>query len=94
VPLRNDGNTPTTKTPATFTLVFSSNGTEAGTVYQTTATSRIALKAHQSKPQKLTFTIPASASLPAGTYTLILKLNAELNDTNGQVITTLPASVV
>ena len=37
IPLRNDGNVPTTKSPATYTLIVSTDGTEAGAVFQTTA---------------------------------------------------------
>jgi hypothetical protein len=94
VPLRNDGNFATTKMPATYTLTLSSDGTEAGGVYQTDTTARINLKPNQSRPQKVSFTVPASAALTAGTYTLIVKLNAELNDTNGQIVSSVPLSVV
>jgi hypothetical protein len=93
VPLRNDGNVPTTKSPATYTLIVSTDGTEAGAVFQTTAVGKLALKPATAKPQKLSLTFPAG-SVPPGSYTLIVKVNAELNDTNDQVVTTLPVTFV
>jgi hypothetical protein len=92
VPLRNDGNVATAKSPTTYTLVFSTTAAESGAVFQTTTTAKISLKSHQSKPQKVNFTLPAGA-LSAGAYTLLLKLSADLNDTNGQVLSTTPAIV-
>jgi hypothetical protein len=92
VPMRNDGNIATSKTPATYTLEFSTDG-GAMSVFQMTATGKVRLKAGQSKPQKVSFVVPAG-SVPAGTYSLVVKLSAELNDTNSQVVTTVPVSVV
>jgi hypothetical protein len=93
VPLRNDGNAPTKKTPATYTLILSSDGTEAGAVAQTTATGRINLKPGKSKPQKVRFTLPAGTS-SAGSFTMLVKLSAELNDTNGAVVASIPVTIV
>jgi hypothetical protein len=93
VPLRNDGNVPTTKSPAAYTLIVSTDGTEAGAVFQTTAAGKLALKPATAKPQKLSLTFPAGSVLP-GSYTLIVKVNAELNDTNDQIVTTLPVTFV
>jgi hypothetical protein len=93
VPLRNDGNAPTTKTPSTYTLIFSTTGTEAGAAGQTTATGKVNLKAGVTKPQKVRFTLPAG-SVSAGSYTVLVKISAELNDTSGQVIATVPVTVI
>jgi hypothetical protein len=93
VPLRNDGNVSTTKTPATYTLIVSSDGTEAGGVYQTTATGKISLRPGQAKPQKVRLTFPAG-TFAAGAYTIVVKVDAPLNDTNGQIVTTLPVTFV
>jgi hypothetical protein len=93
VPLRNDGNVATAKTPGTYTLIFSSDGSEAGAAYQTAATGKIALKPHQFKPQKVSFFVPVG-SLAAGLYTVLVKVSADLNDTNGQIVGTLPVAVV
>jgi hypothetical protein len=94
VPLQNIGNVPTTKTPATYTVIVSSDGTEGGAVFQTSATGKVALKPNASKAQKLAVTFPAGAFSP-GTYTIIVKLNsADLNDTNGQTVAVLNASFV
>jgi hypothetical protein len=71
----------------------STDGTEAGGVYQTTAFARTNLKPDQAKSQKVSVMFPANA-LATGTYTILVKLNAELNDTNGQLIATLPATFV
>jgi hypothetical protein len=92
VPLRNDGNVATTKTPATYTLIFSTTSTEAGALYQTTTTGKIGLKPQQSKPQKVSFTVPAGASLAAGSYNVILKVSAESNDANDSVVATIPVT--
>jgi hypothetical protein len=93
VPLRNDGNVPTTKAPATYTLIVSTDGTEASAIFQTTAVGKLALKPATAKPQKLSVTFPAGSVAP-GTYTLIVKVNAELNDTNDQIVSTLPVTFV
>jgi hypothetical protein len=93
VPLRNDGNVPTAKSPATYTLIVSTDGTEAGKVFETTAVGKLALKPAAAKPQKLSATFPAGSVAP-GSYVLIVKVNAELNDTNGQIVTTLPVTFV
>ena len=92
VPLRNDGNVATSKTPATYTLIFSASADESGAVYQTTTTGKISLKPQQSKPQKVSFTLAAGA-LGTGSYTVLVKLSAELNDTNGQIVVTIPVTV-
>jgi hypothetical protein len=88
VPLRNDGNVATTKTPATYTLEFSTDG-GSSSVFQMTSTGKISLKPGQSKPQKVSFVLPAG-SVAAGTYSLVLKLD----DTNGQVVDIVPVTVV
>ena len=93
MPLRNDGNVPTTKTPATYTLIVSTDGTEAGAVFTTTAVGKLALKPATAKPQKLSLTFPAGSVAP-GTYTLIVKVNAELNDANDSVVATIPVTFV
>jgi hypothetical protein len=95
VPLRNDGNAATTKTPATYTLILSTNDTEAGAVAQTTTTGRLNLKPGASKQQKVRFTLPASSgSGAAGSFTVLVKVNAELNDTNGEVVASIPVTVL
>jgi hypothetical protein len=94
VPLQNAGNVPTSKTPATYDLIVSNDGTEAGKVFQTQAVGRISLKAGTSKPQKLTVTFPGRATFPQGTYTLIVKLaSAALNQTNGQPVALIPFTI-
>jgi hypothetical protein len=93
-PLQNAGNVPSSKTPATYTLIVSTDGTGAGKVFETGATGRISLKPGSSKPQKLAVTFPAGAFAP-GTYTLIVRLaNAELNQTNGQTVALMPFAIV
>jgi hypothetical protein len=92
IPLRNDGNVATSKTPATYTLLLSPDGTESNVAFQTTATGKLALKPGTAKPQKLAVTFPAGA-FASGTYTLIVKVNAELNDANGQTVALIPVTV-
>jgi hypothetical protein len=93
VPLRNDGNVATTKTPATYTLAFTTDGAGGtATLFQMTVTGKVSLKAGQTKPQKVSFAVPAG-SLAAGTYGLAIKLSAELNDTNGQPLVAVPVTV-
>jgi hypothetical protein len=91
IPLRNDGNVATSKSPATYTLIVSADGTEAGGVYQTSASGRIGLKPSQTKPQKVSIAVPAGA-IPAGSYTVLVKVNAESNDTNNQLLAALPVT--
>lgn len=93
VPLRNDGNVATSNVPATFTLIFSTDDTEAGGVYTMTLAGKVSLKPGVAKPQKLATTIPAG-SVAAGMYVLLVKLSADLNDTNGQIVAQIPATVV
>jgi hypothetical protein len=93
IPLRNDGNVPTTRTPATYTILLSADGTEATAVYQATVTGKINLKPGAARPQKVGLTFPVGA-FPNGTYAMLVKVNAELNDTNGQVIAALPPAVL
>ena len=92
VPLRNDGNAATTKAPATYTLILSNGGTEAGAVSQTTTTGRMNLKPGASKPQKVRFTLPAGSG-SAGSFTVLVKVSAELNDTNDRVVASIPVTV-
>src|SRR5688572_29778671 len=42
--LRNEGNVATTRAPVTYTILFSTDGAEAGAAYQTTATAKLNLK--------------------------------------------------
>jgi hypothetical protein len=94
VPLQNTGNVATTKTPATYTLQFTTDGTEAGEVFETTASGKLSLKPNAGlKPQKVSLTLPATGTLPAGSYTVLVRLNAELNDTNGDVVARLLVTV-
>lgn len=92
VPLTNAGNVPTTRTPATYSLIVSNDGTESGQVFSTTALGRIRLRPGQTRPQRLTVTFPAG-SFAAGTYTLIVRLSAELNDANGQTVALIPFTI-
>ena len=92
VPLQNVGNVPTSRTPATYTLAVSRDGTDAGQVYQTTATGRLNLRPGASRPQRVSVTFPPG-SFPAGTYTLIVRLNAELNQTNGDTVALIPFTI-
>jgi hypothetical protein len=92
VPLQNAGNVPTTRTPATYTLSVSTDGTTAGEVFVTTAPGKLNLKPGASRPQKLTVTFPPGAFAP-GSYTLIVRLTAELNETNGDVAALIPFTI-
>jgi hypothetical protein len=93
VPLRNDGNVPTTKTPVTYQLIVTATEDDAATpVFQTSASGRLNLKPGKSKPQPLSVTIP-QASFPPGNYFLHVKVDADLNLTNGQTLVTLLFSI-
>jgi hypothetical protein len=92
IPLTNGGNVPTTKTPATYTLIVSTSADPVGQVFSTTALGKISLKPGATRPQKLSATFPAG-SFPAGSYTLIVRLTAELNDANGQTVAVIPFSI-
>jgi hypothetical protein len=96
VPLRNDGNIPATRTPATYTLTLTPQfDTTAGTqVFSTTVTGRINLKPGAAKPQRLRLTLPAGSTVVAGPYTLTVQLSAELNQTNGTAVASIPVTVV
>jgi hypothetical protein len=84
IPMQNAGNVPTSKTPVTYKLIVSKDGTEPNQVYDTLVLGRINLKPGTSKAQKLNVTFPPGAFAP-GTYVLIVQLsNAALNQTNGQ----------
>ena len=65
---------------------------EAGAAYQTTSTAKLNLKPGASRPQNVRFALPAG-SVPAGTYTLIVKVSTELNDTNGTILLSIPVTV-
>ena len=92
VPLQNAGNVPTSRTPATYSVIVSRDATEAGQVFQTTAIGRINLKPGTNRPQKLVVTFPPG-SFPAGSYTLIVRLSAELNQTNGETVALIPFTI-
>lgn len=93
VPLQNTGNVATSRAPATYTLVFTTDGTEAGKVFETTSVAKVSLKPGASKPHKLSLTLPPATSLPAGTYTLLVRLSADLNQTNGETVALLPVTI-
>jgi hypothetical protein len=92
IPLTNGGNVPTTKTPATYTLIVSTSADPSDQVFSTTALGKIRLKPGATKAQKLTVTFPPG-SFPAGSYTLLVRLTAELNDNNGQTVAVIPFSI-
>jgi hypothetical protein len=93
VPLQNAGNVPTTRTPATYNLTVSRDGTEATQVFEISSTGRINLKPAASKPQKLSVAFPPGA-FAAGSYVLIVRLaTAELNQTNGQSVALIPFTI-
>jgi hypothetical protein len=92
IPLTNGGNVPTTRTPVTYTLIVSTSTSASEQVFTTTALGKIRLKPGASKPQKLTVTFPPGA-FAAGSYTLLVRLTAELNDTNGQTVAVIPFSI-
>lgn len=95
VPLQNTGNVATTKAPVAYTLLFTTDGTEAGTVFSTTAAGKVSLKPGAgTKPQKLTLTLPPAGTLAAGAYTVLVQLAAELNVTNGQTVALMSVNVV
>ena len=60
---------------------------------QTTAVGKLSLKPGTSKPQKLSVTFPAGAFAP-GSYTVIVKVNADLNQTNGETVALIPVTIV
>lgn len=91
--LRNEGNVATTRAPATYTILFSTDGAATSPVYQTTATAKLNLKPGASRPQNVRFAVPAGSALPAGAYTVTVKVSAELNDTNGTVLVSIPVTV-
>jgi hypothetical protein len=90
VNLRNDGNV-AVPSPATYSVAVSTDGTDAGVVFSTTVPAPIRLKPGQSRPQRLTVTLPPQFA--AGSYTLIVKLEAALNETNGQVVSSIPFTI-
>lgn len=84
IPMQNSGNVPTSKSPVTYQLIVSKDGTEANRVYDTQLLGKLGLKPGNSKAQKISATFPPGAFAP-GNYVLIVRLaNAELNQTNGQ----------
>lgn len=87
--LQNLGNIPTTPGVVNYTLIISPDTTEAAGVFTTTTTGKVKLKAGTIKPQKLKVLFPAG-SFAAGNYYALVKLNAEMNQTNDQVITAIP----
>ena len=92
VPLQNVGNVPTSRNPVTYTLNVSPDGTAEGTVFTTTAVGKLSLKPGASRPQKLTVTFPPGAFAP-GSYTLIVRLTADLNETNGDPLALIPFTI-
>jgi hypothetical protein len=92
IPITNGGNVPTTKTPATYTLVVSTSADASDQVFTTTALGKIKLRPGATRPQKLTVTFPPG-SFAAGSYTLLVRLTAELNDANGQTVAVIPFSI-
>ena len=44
------------------------------------------------RPQRVAVTFPPG-SFPAGSYTLIVRLNAELNQTNGDTVALIPFTI-
>lgn len=92
VPLQNTGNVPTSRNPVTYTLNVSTDGTAEGTVFTTSSAGRVSLKPNASRPQKLTVTFPPDA-FPAGSYTLIVRLTAALNETNGDPVALIPFTI-
>jgi hypothetical protein len=93
IPLTNGGNVPTSKTPATYTLLVTTAGTPETSVFSTAALGKISLKPGQTKAQKLSVTFPAGSFAP-GSYTLLVRITAaDLNDTNGQTVALIPFSI-
>jgi hypothetical protein len=92
VQLQNTGNVPTGRSPATYSVIVTTDGTPATSVFNTAALARIALKPGQSKPQKFSVTFPAG-SFAAGSYTLMVRVTAELNDANGQTVALIPFAI-
>jgi hypothetical protein len=93
VPLRNTGNVATAKAPVTYTLVFTTDGTDAGRVFEMTSVGNVSLKPGDAKPQKLGVTLPPVGGPSAGTYTLLVRLSAPLNETNGQTVALMPVTI-
>jgi hypothetical protein len=90
--LQNTGNVPTTAGPVTYSLVVSPDTTEAAGVFNTTASAKIKLKAGTVRPQRLRVTFPIGAFAP-GQYFVLVKLTADMNQTNGQVLTAIPFTI-
>ena len=68
-------------------------GTEAGGVYSTAAAGGVTLTPGAAKPQQLSLAVPPAGTLPAGTYTLLVRLSAELNVTDGQTVALIPVTI-
>jgi hypothetical protein len=93
VPLRNDGNVQTTRTPVTYQLLVSSSATDATTpLFSTTATGKLAIKPGATKQVPVRVTIPAGA-FAAGNYFLHVRVDAALNATNGESVVVMPFSI-
>ena len=80
-------------TVSTAVLLFSATGVfVVGTLYSITSTGRLNLKPGASKLQPVTVTIPAG-TFPGGNYFLHVRVDAELNLTNGQTVVVMPFSI-
>jgi hypothetical protein len=89
VSIRNNGNVPTAKTPASFDVIVSSTADGTKPVYQSTVSTKLKVNPNTTKRTTLAVTFPTGA-FAAGNYFLILRPTAaDLNQTNGQTLATL-----
>jgi hypothetical protein len=92
VNLRNDGNVAVPSTPpAAYALAVTTDGSDAGTVFTTSVAGAIRLKPAQSRRQ--TFAVTFASQFAPGSYVLVVKLDAPLNETNGQVVAAIPFTI-
>jgi hypothetical protein len=93
VPLRNDGTVPTTRTAVTYDLIVTASPDESSPpVFSASSVGRLALKPGKSKVQSVSVVLPPGSFAP-GNYFLHVRVNAELNLTNGETLVTLPFSI-
>ena len=93
ISLSNEGNVATTKALAEYSLIVTSDGTEATSISQRAAVGKLKLKPGTTRPQKLSGIFEAGA-FAAGSYVLIVRLmSAELNDTNGETVALIPVRI-
>jgi hypothetical protein len=88
--LRNDGNVAVPGSPpATYSLAVTTMG--GATAFSTSVQGTVRLNAGQSRRQAFTVTFPRQ--FDPGSYSLVVNLDAPLNETNGQTAATIPFTI-